>query len=192
MEKALDTQLAENYDLVARITPENSRAAFRFLLKKWDIKNIKSVIIAKEAGLTTEETIDLVIPFGELTDKLDTLIDADDINEVLNTLEGTEYAPILEDAIPIYQETGKLLPLEASLDATISIADMEGEITRRVLDLVRSEFEEKSWLAFQRTVVDGKLAADVAVELGMTVAAVYKAKSRIFRRLRQQLGDLPK
>jgi RNA polymerase sigma-70 factor (ECF subfamily) len=82
-------------------------------------------------------------------------------------------------------------PLDASLDATISVADIEGEVTRRVLDLVRSEFEEKSWLAFQRTAVDGKLAADVALELGMTVAAVYKAKSRIFRRLRQQLGELP-
>ncbi len=82
-------------------------------------------------------------------------------------------------------------PLEASLDATISVADIEGEVTRRVLDMVRCEFEEKSWLAFRRTAVDGKLAADVAVELGMTVAAVYKAKSRVFRRLRQQLGDLP-
>ena len=83
-------------------------------------------------------------------------------------------------------------PLEASLDAAISIAEMEGEIARRVLDLVRSEFEEKSWLAFQRTAVDGKLAADVASELGMTIAGVYKAKSRIFRRLRQQLSDLPR
>ena len=42
LEKALDTQLAENYDLVARITPENSRAAFRFLLKKWDIKALST------------------------------------------------------------------------------------------------------------------------------------------------------
>lgn len=116
LEKALDTQLAENYDLVARITPENSRDAFRFLLKKWDIRNIKSIIIAKEAGLTAEETLDLIVPYGDITDKLDALIDADDISEVLNTLEGTEYAPILEDAIPTYQETGILLPLEASLD----------------------------------------------------------------------------
>lgn len=82
-------------------------------------------------------------------------------------------------------------PSDASLDATISVADIEVEITRRAMDLVRIEFEEKSWLAFQRTAIDGKLAADVAVELGMSVAAVYKAKSRIFRRLRQQLGDLP-
>lgn len=116
LEKALDTQLAENYDLVARITPENSRDAFRFLLKKWDIRNIKSIIIAKEAGLSAEETLDLVVPYGDLVDKLDALVDADDINEILNTLEGTEYAPILEDAIPSYQETGILLPLEASLD----------------------------------------------------------------------------
>ena len=116
LEKALDTQLAENYDLVARITPENSRDAFKFLLKKWDIKNIKSIIIAKEAGLSPEETMDLVVPFGELADKLDTLIDAANINEVLSALEGTEYTPILEDAIPTYQETGMLLPLEASLD----------------------------------------------------------------------------
>ncbi|HOI40697.1 MAG TPA: V-type ATP synthase subunit C [Methanobacterium sp.] len=116
LEKALDTQLAENYDLVARITPDNSKDAFRFLLKKWDIRNIKSIIIAKEAGLNSKETLDLVVPYGDLTDKLDALVDADDINEILNTLEGTEYAPILEDAIPLYQETGILLPLEASLD----------------------------------------------------------------------------
>jgi len=116
LEKALDTQLAENYDLVARITPDNSKDAFRFLLKKWDIRNIKSIIIAKEAGLNAEETLDLVVPYGDLTDKLDALVDADDINEILNTLEGTEYAPILEDAIPSYKETGILLPLEASLD----------------------------------------------------------------------------
>ena len=40
LEKALDSQLAETYDLIARITPDNSKEIFRFLLKKWDIKNI--------------------------------------------------------------------------------------------------------------------------------------------------------
>ncbi|MFZ0442167.1 MAG: V-type ATPase subunit, partial [Methanobacterium sp.] len=33
LEKALDTQLAESYDLVARITPDNSKEVFNFLLK---------------------------------------------------------------------------------------------------------------------------------------------------------------
>ena len=52
LEKALDTQLAESYDLIARITPDNSKEVFQFLLKKWDIRNIKSIVIAKEAGLS--------------------------------------------------------------------------------------------------------------------------------------------
>lgn len=116
LEKALDAQLAETYDLMARISPDNSKEAFTFLLKKWDIKNIKSIIIAKEAGLNREETLNLVVPFGELTDKLDTLIDSNNVEEILNALDGTDYAPILEDAVPMYQETGVLLPIEASLD----------------------------------------------------------------------------
>jgi len=116
LEKALDTQLAETYDLIARITPDNSKETFKFLLKKWDIRNIKSIIIAKEAGLSTDQTLELIVPFGELSDKLDSLIEADTVTEVLNGLEGTEYPKILEDAIPIYNETGLLLPLEASLD----------------------------------------------------------------------------
>jgi RNA polymerase sigma-70 factor (ECF subfamily) len=84
-------------------------------------------------------------------------------------------------------------PIQSNdLDATISSADLEGEISRRVLDLVRSEFEERSWLAFHKTAVMGKLPIDVAKELGISVAAVYQAKSRVLRRLRQLLADLPK
>jgi V/A-type H+/Na+-transporting ATPase subunit C len=116
LEKALDSQLAETYDLIARITPDNSKDSFKFLLKKWDIKNIKSIIIAKEAGLNHEETMDIIVPFGELSNKLDSLIETDSVEEVLNALEGTEYPKVLEDAIPLYKETGLLLPLEAALD----------------------------------------------------------------------------
>jgi len=119
LEKALDSQLAETYDLIARITPDNSKEIFRFLLKKWDIKNIKSIIIAKEAGLSQAETLDMIVPFGELTDKLDSLIEADNVTEVVNGLEGTEYPKILEDAVPIYKETGLLLPLEDAMDKYI-------------------------------------------------------------------------
>jgi len=44
------------------------------------------------------------------------LVDTDNVEEILNGLEGTNYAPILEDALPQYKETGLILPLEASLD----------------------------------------------------------------------------
>ncbi len=37
--------------------------------------------------------------------------------------------------------------------------------------------------------MEGRRPADVAGDLGMTSNAVYLAKSRILRRLRQALGD---
>jgi RNA polymerase sigma-70 factor (ECF subfamily) len=51
--------------------------------------------------------------------------------------------------------------------------------------LVRDEFEGRTWEAFWRVTVDGRTASVVAAELGMTPGAVYIAKSRVLKRLRQ-------
>jgi RNA polymerase sigma-70 factor (ECF subfamily) len=60
----------------------------------------------------------------------------------------------------------------------------------RALGLLRAEFEERTWQAFWRTAVDGQPAPSVAGELSMTPNAVRMAKSRVLRRLREELGDL--
>ena len=65
-----------------------------------------------------------------------------------------------------------------------------GSLYRRGLKLIQEEFQEWTWKAFWRVAVDGQSPADVADELGMSVNAVYIAKSRVLRRLRQELGDL--
>jgi RNA polymerase sigma-70 factor, ECF subfamily len=65
-----------------------------------------------------------------------------------------------------------------------------GGLYRRALELVQSEFENRTWEAFWRSAVDGQAAADVASDLGMTPAAVRKAKSRVLHRLRQEVGEL--
>jgi RNA polymerase sigma-70 factor (ECF subfamily) len=60
----------------------------------------------------------------------------------------------------------------------------------RVLDLIRGEFEDRTWQAFWRTAVDGQSPVDVADELGTSAGAVRVAKSRVLRRLREELGEL--
>jgi RNA polymerase sigma-70 factor (ECF subfamily) len=60
----------------------------------------------------------------------------------------------------------------------------------RGLELVRAEFEEKTWQAFWRVAVDGQSPAVIAADLGVTPAAVRKAKSRVLHRLREEIGDL--
>ncbi len=63
-------------------------------------------------------------------------------------------------------------------------------LSQRALELVRAEFESRTWEAFWRSTVDGRRPADVAEELGMSLQAVYKARSRVLRRLRQELDGL--
>jgi len=60
----------------------------------------------------------------------------------------------------------------------------------RALELVRAEFEPRTWDAFWRVAVDGRPASAVADELAMAAPAVRMAKSRVLRRLRQEVGDL--
>ena len=64
-------------------------------------------------------------------------------------------------------------------------------LSRGVLETIRAEFEPPTWQAFWQTTVDGRAPAHVANDLEMSVAAVYMAKSRVLRRLRQVMGELP-
>ena len=64
-------------------------------------------------------------------------------------------------------------------------------LSRRVLEMIRVEFQSRTWEAFWRTTVDVQAPAQVAADLEMSVAAVYMAKSRVLRRLRQVMGELP-
>jgi RNA polymerase sigma-70 factor (ECF subfamily) len=64
-------------------------------------------------------------------------------------------------------------------------------LLQRALELIQADFEERSWRAFWRVVVDQRSPQAVAEELGMSPGAVRVAKCRVLHRLRQELGDLP-
>jgi RNA polymerase sigma-70 factor, ECF subfamily len=69
-------------------------------------------------------------------------------------------------------------------------AEQMSALHQRALELVRSEFEVSTWQMFWRVTIDGRRAADVAVELNTSPASVRMAKSRVLRRLREELGDI--
>lgn len=61
---------------------------------------------------------------------------------------------------------------------------------RRALDLVRAQFEAQTWQAFWRCAVEGQAPAEIARDLGVSPAAVRQSKSRVLRRLKEQLGEI--
>jgi RNA polymerase sigma-70 factor (ECF subfamily) len=84
------------------------------------------------------------------------------------------------------QQTPKLPSEEPEDTEATAITNLP----RRALALIRGEFQEHTWQAFWRVAVAGDKPADVAEDLGMSVGAVYTAKSRVFRRVREELGEL--
>jgi RNA polymerase sigma-70 factor, ECF subfamily len=77
------------------------------------------------------------------------------------------------------------------LDSTICAESAEASLVRLVLTQVEAEFEPATWRAFWLTTIENGRASDVAAELGISVASVYQAKSRVLRRLRRRLAELP-
>jgi len=63
-------------------------------------------------------------------------------------------------------------------------------LENRAVEQVRAEAEERTWQAFWVAAVEGRPAAEVADQLGMSIQAVYDAKYRVRRKIRQQFGDL--
>jgi RNA polymerase sigma factor (sigma-70 family) len=66
----------------------------------------------------------------------------------------------------------------------------DGHVISQILEAIEPEFEPTTWRAFRRVVIEGARPADVAAELGLTRNAVFIAKSRVMRRLRQETQGL--
>jgi RNA polymerase sigma-70 factor (ECF subfamily) len=75
-------------------------------------------------------------------------------------------------------------------DQALWNAEYERCLLDRAYDEVRIGLEPRTWQAFWLTAMEGHKARDAAAQLGMTVAAVYMAKSRVTAQLRRRLGSL--
>ncbi len=82
------------------------------------------------------------------------------------------------------------LPEEWSDDASDATRYEVNSLVHRALDLIRGEFQPRTWDAFWRSVVGGDDTHQIAAELGLSQNGVRQAKSRVLRRLRAELGDL--
>jgi hypothetical protein len=63
-------------------------------------------------------------------------------------------------------------------------------LLRRLLELIRRDFEPCTWAVFWETAAKGRPAKDVAKDQGMRVGAVHTARSRVLKRLREEAETL--
>lgn len=86
-------------------------------------------------------------------------------------------APLAElcspDPVPLFEE-----------------AEYRQHLVNRALQLMKRDFQPTTWRACWEHVVCGRPVTLVAAELGISAKAVYLAKGRVLRRLREELEGL--
>ena len=77
-------------------------------------------------------------------------------------------------------------------DTAIATTEVEyrNYLLNRAVQIVQTDFPKTTWLIFQQVVIVGRPGVEVAREFGVTVNAVYLARSRVLARLREELADL--
>lgn len=93
-------------------------------------------------------------------------------------------------SLPMAAGTPDPAELPAADDDPFWEVEYRERLVSRALDLMRADFQPATWQACWQTVVEDRPAAEVAQELGISVGAVYMAKSRVLSRLRQELEGL--
>lgn len=68
--------------------------------------------------------------------------------------------------------------------------EYEQRVVTRALQLMKNDFPTPVWQAAWKQMVEDQKPADVAAELGISIASTYKARSRVLLQLREQLRYL--
>ena len=63
-------------------------------------------------------------------------------------------------------------------------------LLHRALNQIKDDFADQTWAAFWQSAIEGRDTNSIAQELGLSPNSVRQAKSRVLRRLREQLGDV--
>ncbi len=75
-------------------------------------------------------------------------------------------------------------------EAALWNQEYEQRLFVQAVTQVRDLFQDSSWQAFWQTAMQSKKPKAVAEALGMSIAAVYKAKSRVMAQLKRQVQQL--
>jgi RNA polymerase sigma factor (sigma-70 family) len=65
--------------------------------------------------------------------------------------------------------------------------EYERQVFAWAAEQVRGEFKDSTWRAFWLTAVEGQSGEEAAATLGLSMGAVYAAKSRVLTRLREEV-----
>jgi V/A-type H+/Na+-transporting ATPase subunit C len=116
LEKAVLEEYSDSGREIANIIPKGAQQLKDFILRKWDIINLRSIMRGIHGGFGKEQIMDSLLEGGEIgSNLLSSLADAEGMEDFVALLENTPYSS-LSESMPKYNETKNLYFLESTID----------------------------------------------------------------------------
>ncbi len=109
-------------------------------------------------------------------------------NQLLDLLAKKGRQPVRSGSSSVIEKLNNL-PAADELESRL-ILEHRRELFRWAAARVKETVTEQTWQAFRLTGVENMPVEDAAKQLGMSVGAVYIARSRVIARLRQEVAQL--
>lgn len=119
LEAKLDKILYEDTwkDVTSQPLDDNLLALKSFVATNIDVANLKFLFRAKKDGLPAGSIEGFLVGGGDLSENLlRGILEVDTVDNIVAALENTKYYPSVLDAVPEYESTGSILPIELALD----------------------------------------------------------------------------
>ena len=111
------------------------------------------------------------------------------VHRLRNFWRSRKYRPVATGDSGFMRQLDELADPDGSM-SQIWNQQHDQHVVDRVLELIQLKVSPKTWEAFRRQAIEGTAANVVARELGMSLDAVYAAKSRVLKMLRQAAAGL--
>jgi RNA polymerase sigma factor (sigma-70 family) len=110
-------------------------------------------------------------------------------NKIAKFLQKRRHQPVGSGDSDVNQLLAEEPSREPNLETTWE-QEYQQQLFRLAAAEIQGHFAPTTWKAFWLTAVEGKSGADVAAELGLSVGAVYVARSRVLMRLTQRVRQM--
>ena len=111
------------------------------------------------------------------------------INRIRNFWRARDRRPLLPGNSDLHKRLDQLDDPQSELSQLWN-REYDQYVLRELLELAQPQFAPKTWEAFIGSAIQGRPAEDVAQELGLSLNAVFIAKSRVLAKLRQEAAGL--
>ena len=112
------------------------------------------------------------------------------LNQLRYALRRVQKTPLVAGQFDKLSEQVEQLADPRSQVTTDFDQQHDQSVFRHAAKIVRSEVKPGTWHAFQKHAIEGQEATKVAQELGISINVVLLAKSRLTRRIREEIRGL--